>query len=201
MPMEGNQTLRISSPRFDEEWTVLTARRVVPFAELKSNSTRRKALKLVGAFAVAIVMGAVVALFETVIRERDSDVVQVGYEIPERSIVDDVESSPGESDAVLEDPDAEPALVKAPRRPVTLTAKTEASPSRTGTSTLTEPHETLALATMSEAESEPDQPVVNRFEERRLRRAIRRQHRERAVDGTRSLLRIDEIFEGVRPRK
>ena len=61
----------VNEPHFDEEWTVLTARPVVPLAELESVNRKKTAIKLAGAFAGALLLGALVAL-ASIRLKRDS---------------------------------------------------------------------------------------------------------------------------------
>ena len=200
-----------TSPHFDEEWTILTARPVVPLQELRTKTTRRAGLKLVGAFAAALILGAVAALVAVGIKQpmyqasqasQASQVSQDAEPVP-RGVDIEPQAAPIETAEQVEllqpDPDiAESTPAGEPKHQETLAVKVN-SPTRHY-----EKHRSNEAANDEkplevQIQVEPRQNEIDRFEERRLRRVLRRQRRERA-NQQRDLGRIDEIFEGRRPR-
>jgi hypothetical protein len=197
-----------TSPHFDEEWTVLAAQPVVPLQELKAKTNRRAGLKLVGAFAAALILGALAALVAVGIKQPThlaSQASQVGQD--DGPVTDGVviqpQAAPLETAEQVEllqpDPDiAESEPSSEPKHEEAMAVKVN-SPTRHY-----EKHRSNEAANNEkplevQIQVEPRQNGIDRFEERRLRRVLRRQRRERA-NQQRDLGRINEIFEGRRPR-
>jgi len=194
-----------TSPHFDEEWTILTARPVVPLQELRTKTTRRAGLKLVGAFAAALILGALAALVAVGIKQPTHQASQVSQDaVPViEGVVIEPEAAPIETAEQVEllqpDPDiAESEPASEPKHQDAMAVKVN-SPTRHY-----EKHRSNEAANDErplevQIQVEPRQSAIDRFEERRLRRVLRRQRRERA-NQQHDLGRIDEIFEGRRPR-
>src|SRR6185295_19044176 len=60
-----------SEPRFDDERTLLSARRVVPLEKIKAKTRHRRHWFLGGAFAVAMMLGAASALLASYLKLRN----------------------------------------------------------------------------------------------------------------------------------
>ena len=188
----------IGEPHFEENWTLEEARPVVPLETIEASKHRRLAFRLLGAFAIAVLLGAVAALVS--IRLKQSPTIANDQTI---AIVDDAPSAkPADS---LEPESAEvPELEDSPvaddessKRVALAQPKSVFRPVKTV-------HE---VKTKSDPEPEPQvdnstkpEPIlVDQWEERRLRRVWKRERREKRSQRNRDLMRIDELFEGRRP--
>ena len=190
-------------PHFDEDWTVLSARPVVPLGELNSAANRRSALKLVAAFMAAIILGALVALAGVRLRDTKGD---AGVDVSEHTDVKPPEdlaeqpveqSNPAPEMPIVSDAIGGPILV-----PKTPTKVTEAAKSPVRTSENQKPVELDKPIAQDQRETvEPGAQLIDEWQEQRPRRVrLRRWRRERGTRHHRDLLRIDEIFEGRRPK-
>ena len=193
----------VNEPHFDEEWTVLTARPVVPLAELESINRKRTAIKLAGAFAGALLLGALVAL-ASIRLKRDSQaevVTPSAAELTQSTVaapvaeatVADAESIPvAETDdttATESEQNPPVAVAKAPVRVKVAKRNENKSSSEVGR----EPASLESIA--AEVLSQP--ALVGQWEERRPRRVTFKQRRLQGhAHNRRDLTRIDEIFEG-----
>jgi hypothetical protein len=200
-----------AEPHFDEEWTLLSARQVVPLEKLKDASTRRGKLKLIGAFVGAIVLGAAVALLAIRLQNKP---VMSGSEAklgPEKTqpVVEPPQQSDkpiDETNAVAMNPtETAPLINPKPRETVTEKAKNLLQRSKANEA---KPANEVTQSTHPEASSESQDTsqdtrqkaqLVDEWQERRARRVLRLERRDRMGRHRRGLTRIDEIFEG-RPR-
>ena len=189
-------------PHFDEEWTILSARPVVPLDKLNSAANSRSALKLVSAFMAAIVLGALVALAGVHLGNTQSDVDADVSEPTDVKPPKDLAEQPGEqSNSPTEMPIASganggPVLV--PKAPTKLTEATKSPLRKSENQKPVALDEPIAQDQMKTRE--PGTQIIDEWQERRPRRVrIRRWRRERGTRHHRDLLRIDEIFEGRRP--
>jgi outer membrane biosynthesis protein TonB len=191
-------------PHFDEEWTLLTAQPVVPLEEVVSKRNGRRTLKLVGLFATALILGAVSALVAIRIERRQS--VQT---VESGSVAEQPHATPTET-AVKPTPEPEtvsavaPTPENAPKAVAVVTEKPKGESrveNKLATSATRAP--TAKKVKESDSADEPRARLVDEFrggwEERRARRARRREGNERGRRRGRDLRRIDEIFEGQRP--
>ena len=189
-------------PQFDEEWTLLTARPVVPLQEVKASKAKRRMFKLVSLFAAALMLGAVSALV-VVSLERRQMVAPVAVEAEEQQPAPTPEQEAAKS-VETNVPEANTETEVAPTAPKTVAVvrtKTKAAER--------EAEEKPAAHTDKPAQADGDtsaqsQPVLfdefrPRWEERRARRFRRQERRENWGRRGRDLRRIDEIFEGPRP--
>ncbi|PYS67787.1 MAG: hypothetical protein DMF69_22060 [Acidobacteria bacterium] len=192
--------VEMTSPHFDEEWTVMAARPVVPLQEVKPNGTRRTWLKLAGAFVAAIFLGAAAALLAVGLKQQTN---QPGQEA--MAVAEGVEIEPeaarnetAEHVEVLQpDPDSqESEPISVPKPTAAMSAKIK-SPAKHVEKSRPAQASNNERPLEVQIQIETRQSGVDRFEERRLRRVLRRQRRDR---DNRQLGRIDEIFEGRRPR-
>lgn len=199
-----------TTPHFDEEWTVLTARPVVPLNEVKSQTRRRAAWKLVSAFAVAVVLGAFVALLSVGLSQSTNAVAEESSAVPEQTAaieqtlseqtaVTEPSPVPSVSTVVSETQNLDSTPTMAPKTPVTLAVKAKNSPRPGEKSIPSNTSDSSDDPVEDSLEATPPKRVIDRFEERRMRRVFRQQRRERAANRQRDLLRIDELFEGRRP--
>jgi outer membrane biosynthesis protein TonB len=196
-----------AEPHFDEEWTLISARQVVPLEKLKDTPKRRGKLKLIGAFVGAIVLGAAVALLSIrleskpmmngVDAELATEETQPVVEQPQQS-----DKPLDETSAVSLNPDeTEPVVNPKPRE--TVTEKPKNSPERRKVNDVRPAPEVAQSdpigASSESQDTEARAQLVDEWQERRARRVRPRERSDRMGRHRRGLTRIDEIFEG-RPR-
>jgi len=177
----------VDEPHFEEAWTVLAAQPVVPLKEVKAHKALRGTLKLVAAFVSAGLLGVVVALAS--IRFRQLPAAITAPEVPlQNDSMQNAENQTSTTEQTAIMPEVEAIPVKTPSR-LTETSKR---------------HNAAAVqaAPNTESDSSTTRPqLADEWQERRPRRTtIRRQRREIDDLHHRDLLRIQEIFEGRRPR-
>lgn len=182
---EPETTSGIDEPHFEEAWTVLAARPVVPLKEVEINQSVRRTIKLVAAFAGASLLGMVVAFASIRFRQAET-VVPVQSDSTQNA---EDETSTTEQTAIT--PEVEAAPIKTPSR-VTEAAKRHSSQNAPP----------VQNAPDAESDSSSSRPqLAGEWQERRPRRTtIRRQRRDMDDLHHRDLLKIQEIFEGRRPR-
>jgi len=195
-----------AEPHFDEEWTLISARQVVPLEKLKDTSKRRGKLKLIGAFVGAIVLGAAVALLS--IRFENKPMSGVNAELPTEETQPVVEQ-PQQSDKPLDETSAvalnpdETAPVVNPKPLETVTEKPKILPERRKVDEVRPAPEVAQSdpigASSESQDTEASAQLVDEWQERRARRVRPRERSDRMGRHRRGLTRIDEIFEG-RPR-
>jgi len=185
-PQPGTTSV-VDEPHFEEAWTVLAARPVVPLKQLESRQGVRRTLKLTAAFLGAGVLGVVVGLASIRFRQLPATNTANDVSVPNDS-TQNAEDQPTTTEQTAIEPEVEAAPVKAPSR------LTETSKRRQNAAVQVLPD--------SESDSSSGQPqLADEWQERRPRRTtIRRQRR--GIDDLhhRDLLRIQEIFEGRRSR-
>jgi hypothetical protein len=196
-------------PHFDEEWTLLTARPVVPLNEVADARRKRRMLKLAVLFSSALILGALAAL--GVVRfERSRAIANTQAEfVAEQTEV--IPSSP-----ISEPPASEENQVQEPAVPVeSAVASAPKTIALVREKTKTPERHVAANSPAPAKSAKQNQPVdvdsnkrpqaqlfdewQGRWEERRARRIRRQDRRERSGRRGRDLRRIDEIFEGERP--
>jgi len=177
----------VDEPHFEEAWTVLAARPVVPLKQVESRQGVRGTLKLTAAFLGAGVLGVVVGLASIRFRQLPATNTANDVSVPNDS-TQNAEYQPSTTEQTAIEPEVEAAPVKAPSR------LTETSKRRQ--------NDAVQVVPDSESNSSSAQPqLADEWQERRPRRTtIRRQRREIDDLHHRDLLRIQEIFEGRRPR-
>jgi hypothetical protein len=177
----------VDEPHFEEAWTVLAARPVVPLKQVESRQGVRGTLKLTAAFLGAGVLGVVVGLASIRFRQLPATNTANDVSVPNDS-TQNAEDQPSTTEQTAIEPEVEAAPVKAPSR------LTETSKRRQ--------NDAVQVVPDSESDSSSAQPqLADEWQERRPRRTtIRRQRREIDDLHHRDLLRIQEIFEGRRPR-
>jgi hypothetical protein len=193
-----------AQPHFDEEWTLLSARQVVPLEKVKDTPKRRGKLKLIGAFVGASLLGAAVALLS--IRLESKPITNgTGAELA-TEMTQPVVEPPQQSDQPLDETGAvavnpgetTPVVNPKPRETVTVKAKT--SPERRQADDDTKQSEVMqsvpAEAKSDSQDTESRAQLVDEWQERRARRVRPRERSDRMGRHRRGLTRIDEIFEG-----
>ena len=177
----------IDEPHFEEAWTVLGARPVVPLKQVESRQGVGGTVKLIGAFLGAGLLGVVVGLASIRFRQLPATSTANEVSVPNAS-TQNAEDQPATTEQTAIEPEVEAAPVKTPSR------LTETSKRRQNAAAQAVPD--------SETESSSTRPqLADEWQESRPRRTtIRRQRREIDDLHHRDLLRIQEIFEGRRPR-
>jgi len=183
----------VDEPHFNEEWTLLTARRVVPLTELKSHRAHLNHWKLVAAFAGAIVLGGLVGLASIRFSKPASEVAseteqpqseQVQVSVP--TPVETQESQSGESETVQSEVANAPVKVAASTRKSV--HRNQTTDSQASAPPVVDPGTTAA----------PAATLVDQWQERRPRRVtVKPPRRDRDQN---DLMRVDEIFEGSHPK-
>ena len=177
----------IDEPHFEEAWTVLAARPVVPLKQVETSRGVRGTLKLIAGFLGAGLLGVVVGLASIRFRQLPATSTANEVSVPNES-TQNAEDQPSTTAQTAIEPEVEAAPVKTPSR------LTETSKRRQNAAVQVGPD--------SDSDSSSAQPqLADEWQERRPRRTtIRRQRREIDDLHHRDLLRIQEIFEGRRPR-
>ena len=179
----------IDEPHFEEAWTVLSARPVVPLKEVGPSQNRQtlgRAAKLLAAFVGAGLLGVLVALASIRFRQLPATPGQVPVQSDALPTAQEPTSTSGQ--AAIE-PEVEAAPVKTSSQ-VTEVSKGHA---RQNAAPVQVPG--------SDGDSSSSKPqLADEWQERRPRRTTLRRHREIDELHHRDLLRIQEIFEGRRPR-
>ena len=177
----------IDEPHFEEAWTVLAARPVVPLKQVETSQGVRGTLKLIAGFLGAGLLGVVVGLASIRFRQLPATSTANEVSVP-NDLTPNAEDQPSTAEQTAIEPEVEAAPVKTPSR-VTETAKRRQNAA-------------VQVVPDSESDSSSNQPqLADEWQEHRPRRTtIRRQRREIDDLHHRDLLRIQEIFEGRRPR-
>jgi hypothetical protein len=188
----------MKEPHFDDRYVLQHAQQVVPLEKIRARRRNRTLLFLSGAFAVAMMLGAASALLAVHLKKRSaaSQVTQVTAEpAPETVAAASVESPadvPGAEEPVAEEEVAPPV-----KRVVTAKKEEPAVADRPrivgARQDEVQPTEEEQLEQIREA------VLYDQWQERRMRRAARRERRNRY--GDRDLSHVDEIFEGPRRRE
>jgi hypothetical protein len=190
----------MSSPHFDDERTVMSARPVVPLETIETKVRHRRQWLLGGAFAIAMMLGAASALLGAYwkLRSVSPVAVDVSKEVeaaPAQVAV--AESQPANTPEVgnvesVEEPTATAIAPKkdAPVKRRTVVARQNSDP--------TEARDDRRLNEDEELDRIRQAVLVDEWQERRARRASRRERRLNERYNHRDLSNLDEIFEGRR---
>ena len=193
----------VRPPEFDDERTLLSARRVVPLNEIDKKVRRRRNWFLGGAFAVAMMLGAASALVASYLRLRTVPTVATS-EVSEPDVapapVAAVETTPGPTPAespVTEEPADDEALLEeeTPKKETVTKRRTVAKHTQPPVDLPDDPK----ISEDERLQQMRDAVLYDEWQERRARRVMRR---ERRLDryNHRDLSNLDEIFEGRRKR-
>lgn len=198
----------VSPPHFDDQRVVQRAQRVVPLDEIRTKVRLRRIWFLGGAFAVALILGAAVALIAVRIQRAGTTATsqiqlttntqpETNTSVPPETVT--TEPQMEQASLVEEDTAAETEI-----KPPVISVKKETPPvqrSRVEEREL----EPLEPGRRGRAPSEEEQLeqiresiMYDRWQERRERRAERRRERRRNRGGDRDLTHVDELFEGPR---
>ena len=183
-------------PHFDDERTVLSARRVVPLERINAKVRNRRYWLLAGALAMAMMLGAASALVASYLKLRNApapvaEVAEVEV-TPEPLVV--AESVPSES-PLVEEP--VPVPVESPEPEAPPKRRTVAKHNED----LPEPRRTENRSDEEELNRIREAVLYDQWQERRARRAERRERRRLDRYNDRDLSNLDEIFEGRRRRR
>lgn len=200
----------IGEPHFEEDWTVQEARPVIPLEEIKAARHRKFAFRLVGAFAIAVILGAITALVSIRLKQTPSvpteEAVAIADDkpaVPTPNKTSEAETEVAELDdqpaAEEEKPAAEEERPAAEEeKPVVLSERKSAAPPVKPVRQIKTKPEPAAEVDLDNT-PEPRPILVDQWEERRARRVMRRERQERRAQRNRDLIRIEELFEGKRP--
>lgn len=187
-----------SEPHFDDERTVLRARRVVPLEKIEAKARHRRQWILGTAFAIAMVLGAGAALVASYVKLRQAPeaTTEVAVEPEaEPAPVAVVESSPSATPT----PEEQVAETTLP-----VTARKEPKHRPVPAPHDPEPIDDRNVRQANEAEQLQqlrDAVLYDEWQERRARRVQRRERRRaERYNNYRDLSNLDEIFEGRRRR-
>jgi hypothetical protein len=191
----------LTSPHFDDELTIASARAVVPLEEITHEKTRRGWV-LAGAFALSLLLGAGSALLAVRMKrqfaqpvlaeeivddpQQDEPSEMQGGDAPrvatkvEATDSEELESSDQQSDSRLVK-----AHAKSPQKPAKRVAQASNRESRPIQRPVPQPKIPTAV-------------LIDQWQEKRQRRALRQERRDRRSQRTQDAFRIDEIFEGTR---
>ena len=193
-------------PHFDDERTLLAARRVVPLEKIEKKARHRRQWFLGGAFALAMMLGAASALVASYLKLRHQP--QTATELTAEpdaapAPVAVAEGTPAEAPVVttenenLETPEEEvatapdtPKREAAPKRKVVAERHDDVEP--------VEERDTRQVSEADQLQQIRDAVLYDQWEERRARRALRRERRRAERYNHRDLSNLNEIFEGRR---
>ena len=185
-------------PHFNDEQTLLSARRVVPLEKIERKARHRRQWFLGGAFAIAMMLGAASALVASYLKLRNApqtatEVVVEPDVAPEPVAV--AESAPSATPAPEEQQVAEttpPVTPKAAPKHRTVPVQDRIEP-------LAAP-DTRGMSEEEHLQQIRDAVLYDEWQERRARRVQRRERRRAERYNYRDLSNLDEIFEGRRRR-
>jgi len=193
-----------AEPHFDDERTLLSARRVVPLEKIEKKARHRRQWFLGGAFALAMMLGAASALVASYLKLRNAPQTATELSVEPDvapapvAVAPVVEATPESLEPSEEVPEEVPEEVTTP--PVT--AKREAPKRRA----VAERHDaepigdrdTRGISEEDQLQQIRDAVLYDQWEERRARRALRRERRRAERYNHRDLSNLNEIFEGRR---
>jgi len=188
-----------TEPHFDDERTILAARRVVPLEKIQAKVRHRRQWFLGAAFALAMMLGAGSALVASYLKLRNAH--QTATEVvvepePEPAPVAVVESTPA--------PSPTPEVVQVAETTPPVTPKREPKPRVVAAPHDLDPVDDRDSRQASEQEQLQqirDAVLYDEWQERRARRVLRRERRRAERYNHRDLSNLDEIFEGRRRRQ
>lgn len=194
-------------PHFDDERTILSARPVVPLEKIEAKARHRRQWFLGGAFAIAMMLGAASALVASYLKLRNApqtatqlsvepDVAPAPVAVAGRSptdtpVVEDEDTSVAYSENVEETtlPPVTPKQEAAPKHRAAV-ARSNPEP--------VEEHDMRNMSEDEQLERIRDAVLYDEWQERRARRALRRERRRAERYNHRDLSNLNEIFEGRR---
>lgn len=189
--------MNMGEPHFDDEQTLLSARRVVPLAKLAKIDAKvrhRRHWLLGGAFALAMMLGAASALVASYLKLRNVPISAAEITEIETPAVVASELPPVENTSEVVNTE-ESAVPEAPKK-APVRHRTISSP----TVELVRPRVVREGDEEDELQRIREAVLFDEWQERRARRAARRERRNRVDHHDRDLSNLDEIFEGSRRR-
>jgi len=188
-----------AEPNFDDERTLLSARPVVPLEKINAKARHRRQWLLGGAFAIAMMLGAASALVASYLKVRNVPQTATA----ELSVEPDVPAAPV---AVAESIPAEtPVVENESSETLEEIAPPEETPKRETVATRrtvaprhVEQRDTRQVSEEEDLERIREAVLYDEWQERRARRALRRERRRAERYNHRDLSNLDEIFEGRR---
>ena len=198
---EQFETSAMNEPHFEEEWTVLSARPVVPIAELKARTKRQFSLKLFGSFLLASSLGVLVALAAIRLRDGRAPVsetsVPANETLSETSLGGDTATVPTEQTA---NPEVESGETESLSTTVDKPARKTEQADRNVAVEFEDDGNEDTPAVDSEGSSKRQPRLVEQWKEGRPRRVKQsRRANDSGAHHPRDLRDLEEIFEGSRP--
>jgi len=200
----------VSEPQFDDERTLLFARRVVPLEKINAKVRHRRHWFIGGAFAVAMMLGAASALLASYLKTRNvqnAPVAVTQVDVPDAAPVAVSENPPAETPvAAVEEPSPEvsPEMTATEESIPDDTPKKAAVKRRSVVVAATKPDDYMSDPSDTRRMNEEDalhqirdNVLYDEWQERRARRVWRRERRRaERYNNHRDLSNLDEIFEG-----
>jgi hypothetical protein len=192
----------VRSPEFDDERTLLSARRVVPLNEIETKVRRRRNWFLGGAFALAMMLGAASALVASYLRMWNvpsvatSEVSEADVSPAPLAVVENRPSPAPAESPVTAEPADEALLDETPKKEPVAKRRTVAKHTPQPVEQRDDPN----ISEEERLQQIRDAVLYDEWQERRARRVMRR---ERRLDryNHRDLSNLDEIFEGRRRKR
>ena len=192
----------VRSPEFDDERTLLSARRVVPLNEIDAKVRRRRNWFLGGAFALAMMLGAASALVASYLRLRTvpsvatSEVSEPDVATAPLAVVENTPNPEPAESAVTEEPADEALLEETPKKEPVAKRRTVVKHTPQPVEQRDDPH----ISEDERLQQIRDAVLYDEWQERRARRVMRRERRLERYNH-RDLSNLDEIFEGRRRKR
>ena len=189
-------------PHFDDELTVLSARPVVPLKKINARVKHRRRWLLGGAFVIAMMLGAGSALLASYLRLRNVPApAAAAAEVSQEEITPEplavAESGPSES-PVVEESVEEPFPVTSDAHEPKKAAAVKRRTIVRSTPNLDVPRNESNVDEEEDLNRIREAVLYDQWQERRARRATRRDQRRIDRYNHRDLSNLDEIFEGRR---
>ena len=195
---------RPEQPHFDDSRAALSAQPVVPLDTIDATVKNRRRLFVVGAFVLAMLLGAALALIASYVKLRNAAPVTASAATEEPPVepepvaaAEPVPSdSPVEQEEVvaqedIQTPEVFVAPAEEPKRRSARRRNADVAPVRRESSG----------AEDEQLERMRDAVLYEEWQERRARRVLRRERRRAERYNHRDLSNLDEIFEGRRRRR
>ena len=185
-------------PHFNDEQTLLTARRVVPLEKIEAKARHRRQWFLGVAFAIAMMLGAASALVASYLKLRNAPQTVTELAVEPEVTAEPVavaESAPNVAPSPEEEQIAEttPAVTpKAAPKHRTVPVQDRVEP--------LDDRDTRQASESERLQQIRDAVLYDEWQERRARRVQRRERRRADRYNHRDLSNLDEIFEGRRRR-
>lgn len=189
----------VIQPNFDDERTVLTARRVVPLEKIEAKVRHRRGWFLGAAFAIAMMLGAASALLASYLKLRNmpTSVTEIS-EVETPAAAPIAVAQPFTSSLLPAETAEDLGQLITPVPPKKPAVKRRAVVNHT--LELTRPRVVREVSEQDELDRIREAVLFDAWQERRARRAARRERRNRVDHHDRDLSNLDEIFEGPRKR-